>query len=168
MAVARHEPVAIVIEHPRVSATYASTSASSAAASIGVLPSRQISSSIDAASATASPFHYAQHWRSFLAGAPPPALVSFQRGRYVAPPNGWVIHNFRSYLTGGRCRRDDQSGRGRPDDVLRSELPGVNLRPGLLQLLALSGAGCAVLPSHVALQRDALDRLGPRGSDRTT
>ncbi|HLN04635.1 MAG TPA: hypothetical protein VK217_00045 [Acidimicrobiales bacterium] len=43
--------------------------------------------------------HYAQHWRSFLAGARTPALFFFgQEGRYAAPSNGWAIHNFRSYL----------------------------------------------------------------------
>ncbi len=44
--------------------------------------------------------HYAQHRRPFLAGAlTPAARLGFQRGRYVAPPDEWVIHNFRSYLT---------------------------------------------------------------------
>jgi hypothetical protein len=43
--------------------------------------------------------HYAQHRRPFLAGAlTPAARLGFQRGRYVAPPGEWVIHNFRSYL----------------------------------------------------------------------
>ena len=43
--------------------------------------------------------HYAQHRRSFLADVPPSALVCSQRGRYVASPNGWAIHNFKSYLS---------------------------------------------------------------------
>ena len=43
--------------------------------------------------------HYAQHRRPFLAGAlTPAARLGSQRGRYVAPPGEWVIHNFRSYL----------------------------------------------------------------------
>jgi hypothetical protein len=38
---------------------------------------------------------YSQHWRSFLAGVPPPASPCFvQRGRYVAPSVRWCIHKF--------------------------------------------------------------------------
>src|ERR1019366_5628098 len=44
---------------------------------------------------------YSQHWRSFLAGVPPPASPCFvQRGRYVAPSVRWCIHKFWLYLVG--------------------------------------------------------------------
>ena len=79
---------------------YASTSASSAAASIRRAPSRtdliQRRTQLAAALVIG---HYSQHRRSFLAGAANAGeLVLVQRGRYAAPRTRSPIHNFRSYL----------------------------------------------------------------------
>ncbi|MDP9420012.1 MAG: hypothetical protein M3P53_07690, partial [Actinomycetota bacterium] len=67
---------------------------------------------------------YSQHWRPFLAEVAAPAVFSTgQEGRYVAPPSGWPIHRFRSYLWGISERLKRSCGRISNNEVI-SGIPG--------------------------------------------